>query len=137
MAPEPEGIGIRSQGSLHCALMASFCPLGDETQAGWVMKAAQGASRTPTPSSAKFYSMKCIRGMKTNQTDTAKLICSCICPLTFIHPVYLYLFSIYLWPMPHVHLFPCLPQSTQSIPNPRSPQCTTYSILIHHLPTLI
>lgn len=27
-------MGIRGQGSLHCALMSSLCPLGDETKAG-------------------------------------------------------------------------------------------------------
>lgn len=125
LALESEGMGIRGQGSLHCALMSSFCPLGDETEAGWVMKAAQGASRTLSPSSAKFYSMESIRGMKTNQTDT-KLICSCICPPTLIYPIYLfiYLFPIYS-SLPHVPLLipsttmypqhlPHLPPSTMS-----------------------
>lgn len=116
LASEPEGMGIRGQGSLHCALMSSFCLLGDETEAGWVMKAAQGASRTLSPSSAKFYSMESIRGMKTNETYMAKLICSCVCPPTLIYPMYLYLFPIYSSLSPIYLCLPHLLPSTTHLP---------------------
>lgn len=129
LALESEGMGIRGQGSLHCALMSSFCPLGDETEAGWVMKAAQGASRTLSPSSAKFYSMESIRGMKTNQTDT-KLICSCICPPTLIYPIYLF---IYLFP-----IYSSLPPCTSAYPiYHHVPPTSTSSTSIYHVSCLL
>lgn len=135
-------MGIRGQGSLHCALMSSFCLLGDETEAGWVMKAAQGASRTLSPSSAKFYSMESIRGMKTNETYMAKLICSCVCPPTLIYPMYLYLFPIYSSLSPIYLCLPHLLPSTTHLPSSTpstsiySPSTLVYPVYLYLLPSV-
>lgn len=63
----------RSRSRAAGELMSSHCPLrlqGDEREAGWVMKAAQGASRTPSPALPSFPA--CGSSWDENKFDTGR-----------------------------------------------------------------
>lgn len=116
------------------------------------MKAAQGASRTLFSISAKFYNMESIRRMKTNQTDTEKVICSCVCPptapqlppfiprshpSTAVYPVFCLISSHLSVSCLVFPLYLCFPSYFFPVPPSitHKPPCfTSLSIIYFHLP---